>query len=645
MRFETHAKMKLLALLVMVVLSLLLSASHPTSAQDNAGPYAKRIACGSPTEKYSSNGYVWEKDQGYTGGSSAILAVHNPKAPQLNTLRYFQKSDGLENCYNITAPVGRYLIRLFFAFGEADNAGREPQFDVSIEGTLVYRMDTGWSEDPEDSYQDSLVFVDDGAATICFHSSDHGNPAVASIEILQILDDAYNRGVSRDRNIIMKTMKRVSAGARKSGFGSDFRADPWAGDRYWQTDSSLFLPGSRVNSISTTQNIGKFSVLPNLYPMDIFQSATITTDDMQSLSYTLPVDTNMRYSIWIYLAEISPFVVRPQDRVFDILVNKKKVFTGVDIVAQAPGAFNALILNVTVTVDVPSLALTFSPIFGPIAVNAFEIYQLVPTDATTVKTDLWAMQLLKQSLSLPASHGWNGDPCVPQGHTWFGVNCQFNATKNSWCIHGLYLDVQGVRGVLGEEIGSFSGIQVLNISHNTLQGSIPVSIGNLSSLVILDLSHNQLNGSVPETLGTLPNLKKLLLNDNQLSGEVPSTLGASALRGANLNFANNDELCGVGLRPCVSTSNRKSAALRVTAFVVVLVIALMAGCGFIIWKRRSNMARAQKLARGAPYAKARTTFVRDVQMARTVLTDHFRPVHRDPGPYVPSQSSTLLGSS
>ena len=77
----------------------------------NAGPYAKRIACGSPTESYSPNGYVWEKDQGVTGGSSATLAVENPKAPQLNTLRYFQKSDGPENCYNITAPVGRYLIR------------------------------------------------------------------------------------------------------------------------------------------------------------------------------------------------------------------------------------------------------------------------------------------------------------------------------------------------------------------------------------------------------------------------------------------------------------------------------------------------------------------------------------------------------
>jgi hypothetical protein len=321
------------------------------------------------------------------------------------------------------------------------------------------------------------------------------------------------------------------------------------------------------------------------------------------------------------------------------------VFPAVDIVAEAPGAFTALVLNVTVTVDVPSLALTFSPLFGPIAVNAFEIYQLVPMDAATVKTDLWAMQLLKQSLSLPASQGWNGDPCVPQEHTWFGVNCQFNATKNSWCIHGLYLDVQGVRGVLGEEIGSLSGIQVLNMSHNTLQGSIPGSMGNLSSLVTLDLSHNHLNGSIPATLGTLPNLKKLFLNDNQLSGEVPSTLGAGAIRGANFNFANNNGLCGVGLRPCVQASNGKSAALRVTLFVVVLVIALMGGCGFIIWRRRLNMARAQKLARGAPYAKARTTFVRDVQMARTVLTDHFRPIHRDPGPYAPSQSSTLLGSA
>ena len=44
-------------------------------------------------------------------------------------------------------------------------------------------------------------------------------------------------------------------------------------------------------------------------------------------------------------------------------------------------------------------------------------------------------------------------------------------------------------------------------------------------------------------------------------------------------------------------------------------------------------------ARDAPYAKARTTFVRDVQLARTVLTDHFKPVYREP---TSSQTSQLL---
>ena len=48
------------------------------------------------------------------------------------------------------------------------------------------------------------------------------------------------------------------------------------------------------------------------------------------------------------------------------------------------------------------------------------------------------------------------------------------------------------------------------------------------------------------------------------------------------------------------------------------------------------------IARDAPYAKARTTFVRDVQLARTVLSDHFKPVYRDPASATPSQSSTLL---
>jgi hypothetical protein len=76
-------------------------------------PYDVRIACGSNQDLYASNGFKWAKDFGYTAGSSANLTVKNTLVPMLNTLRYFQISDGPENCYNISVPVGHYLIRFF----------------------------------------------------------------------------------------------------------------------------------------------------------------------------------------------------------------------------------------------------------------------------------------------------------------------------------------------------------------------------------------------------------------------------------------------------------------------------------------------------------------------------------------------------
>lgn len=76
------------------------------------GPFAVRIACGSDAESYAPDtGYLWSKDVGYSGGSSANLTVTSRIASQLNTIRYFEISDGPENCYNITVPSGHYLIR------------------------------------------------------------------------------------------------------------------------------------------------------------------------------------------------------------------------------------------------------------------------------------------------------------------------------------------------------------------------------------------------------------------------------------------------------------------------------------------------------------------------------------------------------
>lgn len=287
--------------------------------------------------------------------------------------------------------------RLFFTFGQDDNGGREPQFDVSIEGTLVYSLVRGWSAEPDNSYQDSLAFVNDGAATICFHSSGHGNPAVASIEVLQIFNQAYQRGWNVSQDFIMRSLKRVSAGAAKSGFGSDFQADPWGGDRYWESDISLFLPGSAVAPISTNMTINNAAVYPNIYPEAIFQTATAANPG-QSLSYTLPVEPNLQYSVWIYLAELATFTA-PTDRVFDIVVNGQKVFPAVDIMEMAQGSYSALILNATLLVEGKTLTVSFNPIKGNIAVNAFEVYALVPTEAATSNANckIWCPYSLSNS--------------------------------------------------------------------------------------------------------------------------------------------------------------------------------------------------------------------------------------------------------
>ncbi|XVF89184.1 hypothetical protein PTKIN_Ptkin19aG0109600 [Pterospermum kingtungense] len=47
-------------------------------------------------------------------------------------------------------------------------------------------------------------------------------------------------------------------------------------------------------------------------------------------------------------------------------------------------------------------------------------------------------------------------------------------------------------------IGKLDSLKRLNLSHNSLSGSIPISIGNLSSLEWLDLSSNKLNGMIPD---------------------------------------------------------------------------------------------------------------------------------------------------
>ncbi|CAJ1785296.1 unnamed protein product [Sphenostylis stenocarpa] len=112
---------------------------------------------------------------------------------------------------------------------------------------------------------------------------------------------------------------------------------------------------------------------------------------------------------------------------------------------------------------------------------------------------------------------WNGNnPC-----NWLGIACD---ESNS--VSNINLTRVGLRGTLQSfNFSLLPNILILNMSYNSLSGSIPSQIEELSNLNTLDLSTNKLFGSIPNTISNLTKLKYLNLSVNGLSGPIPTDVG------------------------------------------------------------------------------------------------------------------------
>ncbi|XP_059284481.1 receptor-like protein 4 isoform X2 [Lycium ferocissimum] len=562
-------------------------------------PYVTRISCGAQNDVRSGpTSTLWRKDFGYTGGITKKATRPSFITPPLSTLRYFPRSQGPENCYNINkVPRGRYSVRIYFGLVAEHSLDDEPLFDVSVDRTLVYSLPSGWSNHDDGAFVETLVFLENGTASLCFHSTGHGDPSILAIEILQVDDKAYFfSGPVFGQQTIFRTSQRLSCGHQNSKFDIDYDGDPWGGDRFW---SSIMTFGRNSdNPISTKSIIKSASVAPNFYPQALYQTALVSTDNDPDLTYTIDVDPNKNYSVWLHFAEIDPSITGVGQRVIDIWINGDTVFHDVDIVRIAGGVNSALVLNKTVAVSGRFLTITLHPTTGTHAIiNAIEIFEVITAESKTLPEEVKALQSLKLALGLPLRLGWNGDPCFPQQHPWSGVDCQFDRTSNNWVINGL------------------------NLSGNSIHGPIPSALGTIISLEKLDLSYNSFNGSIPESLGQLTSVLTLNLNGNLLSGKIPAALGGRLLHRASFNFTDNAGLCGIpGLPSCgPHLTVGAKIGIGLGACVAVVVITTCITCW---WKRRQNILRAKRIAaRDAPYAKKRT-HLNHIQMTRHHHHDH-----------------------
>ncbi|KAJ0053702.1 hypothetical protein Pint_02985 [Pistacia integerrima] len=93
-------------------------------------------------------------------------------------------------------------------------------------------------------------------------------------------------------------------------------------------------------------------------------------------------------------------------------------------------------------------------------------------------------------------------------------------------VTSFHLDNNFFSGPIPEDFGErMPMLSDVDISFNSLAGSIPLSIGNLSNLLTLVLANNQLTGKIPDFWSSLTEVYVINVANNNLTGEIPNSLG------------------------------------------------------------------------------------------------------------------------
>ncbi|XP_061976366.1 receptor-like protein 4 isoform X4 [Populus nigra] len=463
------------------------------------------IDCGGSTNTTDPFNTIWLSDRYFTGG--AISVVSEPlhfRYPQEKNLRFFPLSSGKKNCYILPLPSGRYYFRSFTVYDNYDGKSHAPSFDASVEGTLVFSWRSPWPENlaRDGAYSDLFAFVKDGEADVCFYSIATDPPVIGSLEVRQIDPSSYDSATIGDKFILVN-YGRLSCGSNQWGPGFSNDTDDFG--RVWQSDSVLRTLNTTkiIHSLSTRETITGTNQPPNFFPAKLYQTA-VTGNGI--LEYELSVDAKLDYVLWFHFAEIDSSVKQKAERVFDVVVNEKNV-KRVDVFEEV-GSFAAYSLSYTVhNLSSTVLTVKFVPVIGAPIVCGIENYALIPNDLSTAPEQVVAMRALKESLRVPDRMGWNGDPCAPTSwDAWEGVTCHPNKDETALVISQIDLGSQGLKGTISEQITLLSNLVTLNLSTNSLGGTLPSRLGQ-QSLVRLDLSNNQFSGPIPESLALATHLQ------------------------------------------------------------------------------------------------------------------------------------------
>ncbi|EPS60448.1 hypothetical protein M569_14355 [Genlisea aurea] len=156
-----------------------------------------------------------------------------------------------------------------------------------------------------------------------------------------------------------------------------------------------------------------------------------------------------------------------------------------------------------------------------------------------------------------------------------GVDFSPSSVNGNENLEVLDLSDNRFDGSLPDRLGSFEGIRLLNIGGNNFSGSLPDSICNLTALTSLDISRNRFTGPLPQNLSA--DLQSFNASYNDLSGSVPINLRKFPLSSF---YPGNAKLQFPGGRPSSDGSDASSGDVARMHRRYMLRVIIILSCVF-----------------------------------------------------------------
>lgn len=176
---------------------------------------------------------------------------------------------------------------------------------------------------------------------------------------------------------------------------------------------------------------------------------------------------------------------------------------------------------------------------------------------------------------------------------------------NCKSLTGLDLSSNSISGSIPSDISDIiKFVTSLDLSSNSLSGSIPVGLSNISFVNSIKLDNNQLSGQIPPEIGLLDRLKVFSVSNNQLTGPVPNFRNTTTTITA-ANYAQNPGLCGGPLPPCRASSKKNRTGVIVGAAVAGITCAALAvGISMFLFVRKTSKKKKEDDPEGNKWAKS-----------------------------------------